>query len=78
MGREKDSHFFVTMSGFNSPGTLARYDFTAPEEQRWSIYMTTKVKGLNPDDFEAQQVGSCNDERCLSRFLNVCSGLVRE
>jgi hypothetical protein len=55
-GREKHSHFFVTMSGFNSPGTVARYDFTAPEEQRWSIYRTTTVKGLNPDDFEAQQV----------------------
>ncbi|KAF8239504.1 hypothetical protein L208DRAFT_1420673 [Tricholoma matsutake] len=54
--RQKQSHFFVTMTGFNSPGTVARYDFDAPEEQRWSIYRTTKVKGLNPDDFEAQQV----------------------
>ena len=44
------------MSGFTSPGTVGQYDFTAPEGQRWSIYQTTKVNGLNPEDFEAQQV----------------------
>jgi prolyl oligopeptidase len=55
-GREKRSTFFVTMIGFTSPGTVGRYDFTAPEGQRWSIYQTTKVNGLNPEDFEAQQV----------------------
>ncbi len=55
-GREKRSTFFVSMSGFTSPGTVGRYDFTAPEGQRWSIYQTTKVNGLNPEDFEAQQV----------------------
>jgi prolyl oligopeptidase len=50
------------MSSFTSPGTVARYDFTAPEEQRWSIYRSTKVTGLNPDDFEAHQVGFCDDD----------------
>ncbi|KAG6809347.1 hypothetical protein H0H92_000596 [Tricholoma furcatifolium] len=55
-GREGQPHFFVTMTGFDSPGTVARYDFTAPEEQRWSIYRSTQVSGLNPEDFEAQQV----------------------
>lgn len=55
-GREKHSWLFVTLSGFTSPGTVGRYDFTAPEEQRWNIYRTTKVKGLNTDDFEASQV----------------------
>ncbi|KAG6869621.1 hypothetical protein C0992_002542, partial [Termitomyces sp. T32_za158] len=56
--RRSQPHFFVYMTGFNSPGTAARYDFTAPEEQRWSIYRTTKVRGLDPDDFESQQVCS--------------------
>ncbi|KAF9004715.1 prolyl oligopeptidase [Cyathus striatus] len=55
-GRQKQPWFFVTMTGFNTPGTVARYDFRAPEEQRWSIYRTVKVKGLNPKDFEARQV----------------------
>ncbi|KAF8898147.1 prolyl oligopeptidase [Gymnopilus junonius] len=55
-GREKYSWFFVTLSGFTSPGTVGRYDFTIPEEQRWSIYRTTKVKGLNTEDFDASQV----------------------
>jgi len=44
------------MSGFNTPGTIARYDFTSPEKQRFSILRTTKVNGLNPDDFESSQV----------------------
>ncbi|TFK22910.1 prolyl oligopeptidase [Coprinopsis marcescibilis] len=51
----KDSYFFVTLSGFTTPGTYGRYDFTAPEEQRWSIYSTTKVPGLILDEFESQQ-----------------------
>ncbi|GLB33294.1 putative prolyl oligopeptidase [Lyophyllum shimeji] len=49
-------HLFVTMTGFNTPGTVAHYNFTAPEGQRWSIYRTVKVNGLNPEDFESQQV----------------------
>jgi len=44
------------MTGFNTPGTIGRYDFTVPENQRWSIYRSTNVNGLNPDDFEATQV----------------------
>ncbi|KAF8075884.1 prolyl oligopeptidase [Lyophyllum atratum] len=55
-GRQKQSQLFVTMTGFNTPGTVARYDFTAPEEQRWSIFRSVKVNGLNPDDFESKQV----------------------
>jgi prolyl oligopeptidase len=54
--REKQPHFFLTLSGFNTPGTIARYDFTAPETQHFSILRTTKVHGLNPDDFESTQV----------------------
>lgn len=54
--RERQSHFFIEMTGFNTPGTIGRYDFTAPERQQWSIYRTTKVTGLDPDDFETLQV----------------------
>jgi hypothetical protein len=54
--REKQPHFFLTMSGFNTPGIIARYDFTSPETQRSSILRTTKVNGLNLDDFESTQV----------------------
>ncbi|TFK43090.1 prolyl oligopeptidase [Crucibulum laeve] len=55
-GRQKQPWFFVTMTGFNTPGTVARYSFENPEEQQWGIYRSVKVNGLNPEDFEAQQV----------------------
>ncbi|KAF8164897.1 prolyl oligopeptidase [Crassisporium funariophilum] len=55
-GREKQSWFFVTMNGFTDPCSVGRYDFAAPQEHRWSIIRTTKLNGLDPDDFEAQQV----------------------
>jgi prolyl oligopeptidase len=54
--REKQPHFFLTMSGFSTPGTITRYDFTSPETQRSSILRTTKVNGMSPDDFESTQV----------------------
>ncbi|KAJ3506736.1 hypothetical protein NLJ89_g6702 [Agrocybe chaxingu] len=55
-GREKQSWFFTTMHGFTSPGTIGRYDFTAPEGQRWSILRSTELNGLDANDFEAQQI----------------------
>ena len=55
-GREKQQWFFATLTGFTNPCSVARYDFTAPEDQRWSICMTTKLNGLNTDDFETRQV----------------------
>nr|QIM40772.1 prolyl oligopeptidase [Amanita molliuscula] len=54
--REKQPHFFLTFSGFNTPGTISCYNFAAPESQRLSILRTTKINGLNPDDFESTQV----------------------
>lgn len=55
--RRDQSWFFVTLSGFTTPCTVARYDFTEKNESnRWSIYRTTKLQGLNPDDFTAEQV----------------------
>jgi prolyl oligopeptidase len=54
--RERQPHFFLTLSGFNTAGTIAQYDFAAPEAQRLSTLRTTKVNGLNPDDFESTQV----------------------
>ena len=56
VGRQKHTFFFISMTGFTSPGTIGRYDFTAPEGQRYSTYSTTKVNGLNPEEFEAHQV----------------------
>ena len=55
-GREKQQWFFASLSGFTNPFSVARYDFTAPEDQRWNICMTTKLNGLNGDDFETRQV----------------------
>ena len=56
-GRRDKSHFFVTLTGFTTPGVVARYDFTEKEEEkRWNVYRTTIVSGLKPDDFVAEQV----------------------
>jgi len=57
-GHRTESDLFVTMTGFTTPGTIARYDFNQrDEEKRWSIYQTTSVRGLDPADFIAEQVG---------------------
>lgn len=55
-GKQSHTWFFAMTTGFVSPGTIHRYDFTAPEEQRWSVYRTTKLKALNTDNFVAEQV----------------------
>jgi prolyl oligopeptidase len=56
-GRRAQSHFFVFMTGFTNPGIVARYDFDEPsEDKRWSIYRSTLMKGLVPDEFSAEQV----------------------
>lgn len=45
------------LTGFTTPGVVARYDFTEKnEDERWGVYRTTLVSGLNPDDFIADQV----------------------
>ena len=47
------------MTGFTTPGIVVKYDFTNPnEDKRWNVYRTTKVKGLDPNDFVAEQVSS--------------------
>lgn len=56
-GRRGKSDFFVTMTGFTTPGVVARFDFSQKaENKRWSIYRTTFVNGLDPEDFIAEQV----------------------
>ncbi|KIM30914.1 hypothetical protein M408DRAFT_272569 [Serendipita vermifera MAFF 305830] len=55
-GKPDHSWFFALSTGFTSPGTVHRYDFTAPKEQRWSTYRRTKLKALNPENFVAEQV----------------------
>jgi prolyl oligopeptidase len=55
-GDEKQPWFFATLTSFTNPCRVARYDFAAPEDQRWNIFRTTKLQGLNPDDFETRQV----------------------
>lgn len=55
--RRDQSWIFVTMSGFTTPCTVARYDFSELDEaKRWSIYRTTKLQSLDLNDFSAEQV----------------------
>ena len=58
--RRAHGWFFASLTGFTTPGVVARYDFaSAPIEEsgkRWSVYRTTRVAGLDPEDFRAEQV----------------------
>ena len=72
-GREEYPWLFVYMSGFTSPGTVGLYDFSAPGHKRWSIYRTTVLNGLNPDEFEVRQVSCFN-----SSFLVAIHDLVEQ
>ncbi|KAI9456943.1 prolyl oligopeptidase [Boletus coccyginus] len=60
-GRRDLSDVFVSMTGFTNPGIIGRLDVdnfnsTASLESSWSIYRTVNVKGLQPDEFTAEQV----------------------
>ncbi|KAH0836753.1 prolyl oligopeptidase [Lanmaoa asiatica] len=60
-GRRALPDVFVSMTGFANPGIIGRLDVndfnaTASLESAWSIYRTTHVKGLQPDEFTAEQV----------------------
>ncbi|CDO74182.1 hypothetical protein BN946_scf185043.g234 [Trametes cinnabarina] len=56
-GRRSQPFFFSTLTGFTNPGIVARYNFEEKDEdKRWSIYRTTLVSGLDPNDFSAEQV----------------------
>lgn len=60
-GRRALSDVFVSLTGFTNPGIIGRFDVnnfnaTASLESAWSIYRTTDVKGLQPDEFTAEQV----------------------
>lgn len=55
-GRRSHSSFFATLSGFTDPGIVARYDFTQPDEKKWTIYRTTILKGMKTQDFDVRQV----------------------
>ena len=59
------------MSGFTTPCTVARYDFSEQSEsKKWSIYRTTKLQGLNLDDFSAEQIWySSQDGTKVPMFL---------
>jgi prolyl oligopeptidase len=48
---------FVTMTGFTTPAIIGQYDFSVEEEsKRWAIRRRTNVRGLQPEDFIAEQV----------------------
>lgn len=60
-GRRDLSDVFVSMTGFTNPGIIGRLDMdhfnsTTSLESSWSIYRTVNVKGLQPDEFTAEQV----------------------
>lgn len=78
-GHRSGSHFFATLTGFNTPGTVMVYDDNAKE--KWSRYRQAEVAGLNLDDFEAQQVRTTEDQLLwllLTLRWLILLGLVQE
>lgn len=56
-GRRSHNDFFVTLTGFTNPGIIGRYNLSESDDgKKWSVYRTTHVKGLNADEFTAEQV----------------------
>jgi len=49
-GRRKQQFFFVSLTGFDTPGVVARYDFSEASGGRadgvWKVWRETKVAGL--------------------------------
>jgi hypothetical protein len=49
-GRRKQPFFFVSLTGFDTPGVVARYDFSEPSGGKaggtWKVWRETKVAGL--------------------------------
>jgi hypothetical protein len=49
-GRRKQPFFFVSLTGFDTPGVVARYDFSEPSggkaDGTWKVWRETKVVGL--------------------------------
>lgn len=63
-GRREDREFFVSTVSFVNPGTVTRFKWTGKsgsdgnsiEEPESSLYRTTQVPGINPDDYVSKQV----------------------
>ena len=55
-GRREDSTFYFSFASFLSPGTAYAYDFDAAAGKELSTYRTTKVAGIDPNDFVSEQV----------------------
>jgi prolyl oligopeptidase len=57
----EDTWFFATTSGFLSPGITYLYNFSGTPEisttEGWSILRSTRLNGLDPSEFKAEQVG---------------------
>ncbi|GAA5975150.1 hypothetical protein JCM11641_004366 [Rhodosporidiobolus odoratus] len=60
-GRRKDAEFWFSMSGFTSPGSVYRYDFTTDSAVgkvagQEALYREARVGGLSSDEFVSEQV----------------------
>ncbi|KAI0294865.1 prolyl oligopeptidase [Multifurca ochricompacta] len=60
-GRRTQQFFFVWLTGFDTPGIAARYDFSEPSggkvDGRWNVWRETKVGGLaGGGGFIAEQI----------------------
>lgn len=53
--KENESWFFVTATGFTTPGTIYHYDFKAQDQKGLQLFRDTQVKGIKADDFIAHQ-----------------------
>lgn len=68
--------FFVAVGGFTTPMSLYRYDATTKE---LSIYRQTEVKGVDPSEFETEQVFySSKDGTKVPMYITGRKGLPKD
>ncbi|KAK0558926.1 hypothetical protein OC861_006794 [Tilletia horrida] len=57
-GRRHDKELFVSSISFTNPGTITRIEFSqdTKDEPKEIVHRTTKVAGIQPDDYISKQV----------------------
>jgi prolyl oligopeptidase len=55
--RTDQPQLFLSLNGYTTPGTIMKYDLSLPLEKAvLETYRKTELKGLDPDEFHAEQV----------------------
>lgn len=54
-GLREHTDFFISKGGYTNPSSMFRVDLKQPEGHMVKLYRTTKLDGINADDYETTQ-----------------------